>query len=456
VTTDSEQARRLFLEARDAFEGIREAEARLLSSKAIRIDPDFALAYLYLGRTTEDPNERARVLQKALDLSNNVSTGELLLIEAQEALLRQNDRELWAKRTHQLVRKYPRDKRALQEMGNIYYFYYNDMDKALSYYLKGLEVDQDFAPIHNMMGYTYRAKEQFEQAEEAFRTYIKLNPDEPNPYDSMGELLTKMGRFQDAIPYYQKAIKRNLTFSFSQGKIGINLGLMGKFDEGRAAIQKAIDMAVTPTDKIVETGRNVRLYIHEGDYDQALAQMQVAIQTAADSGLLQLQADLIMTNCIMQIEAGHYETAEECLSKCKVLMTKDEFPGGIKQAFDRGIVWREAVFAAKRGNFEEALAQAAQLRDMIEGGLNPDDMQNAYFPLMGMIHLEKEAYIEAIKYFQDGDLDNPYMQYYYGLALAGAGKQEKAAKSLRRAAHWNEDLFGFAYVRAKALKELGE
>ncbi|UCH10765.1 MAG: hypothetical protein JSU61_02430, partial [Fidelibacterota bacterium] len=102
------------------------------------------------------------------------------------------------------------------------------------------------------------------------------------------------------------------------------------------------------------------------------------------------------------------------------------------------------------------LAQAAHLREMIEGGLNPDDMQNAYYPLMGMIHLEKEAYSQAVEYFQDGNLDNPYMHYYYGLALAGAGKQEEATKSLRLAANWNEDNFGFAYVRANALKHLEE
>jgi cytochrome c-type biogenesis protein CcmH/NrfG len=45
------------------------------------------------------------------------------------------------------------------------------------------------------MGYAYSDKNDFNKAEEAFKKYISLLPDSPNPYDSYAELLLKNGRY---------------------------------------------------------------------------------------------------------------------------------------------------------------------------------------------------------------------------------------------------------------------
>ena len=43
-------------------------------------------------------------------------------------------------------------------------------------------------------------------AEAAFKKYIELIPNDPNPYDSYAELLLKMGKFDDSIAQYRKAL----------------------------------------------------------------------------------------------------------------------------------------------------------------------------------------------------------------------------------------------------------
>ena len=44
-----------------------------------------------------------------------------------------------------------------------------------------------------MLGYAYRQQEDYANAEQSFKKYIELIPNDPNPYDSYAELLLKMG-----------------------------------------------------------------------------------------------------------------------------------------------------------------------------------------------------------------------------------------------------------------------
>ena len=64
----------------------------------------------------------------------------------------------------------------------------------------------DYSTAFNILGYAYRQNEAYSDAENAFKKYIELIPNDPNPYDSYAELLLKMGRFDEAITQYNKAL----------------------------------------------------------------------------------------------------------------------------------------------------------------------------------------------------------------------------------------------------------
>ncbi|MDQ3224723.1 MAG: tetratricopeptide repeat protein [Gemmatimonadota bacterium] len=66
-------------------------------------------------------------------------------------------------------------------------------------YRKSVELAPDFAPAYNLLGYALRATADYAEAEKAFKKYIELIPEDPNPYDSYAELLMKMGRFDESI-----------------------------------------------------------------------------------------------------------------------------------------------------------------------------------------------------------------------------------------------------------------
>ena len=71
-----------------------------------------------------------------------------------------------------------------------------------------------YSTAFNILGYAYRQNGDYSDAENAFKKYIELIPNDPNPYDSYAELLLKMGRFDEAITQYNKALAISIpTFS---------------------------------------------------------------------------------------------------------------------------------------------------------------------------------------------------------------------------------------------------
>ncbi len=80
ITSSSGDARGLFAEARIAGENLHLDEAMAKLSEAIELDPEFALAYLYRARFTNDPASLQRDLQRAVELSEEVSAGEQMII----------------------------------------------------------------------------------------------------------------------------------------------------------------------------------------------------------------------------------------------------------------------------------------------------------------------------------------------------------------------------------------
>ncbi len=227
ITTQSEEALTIFLEARQLAENLRQDEARGLFDQAIEKDPDFALAHFYRAWTAASNMDFQSHLQRAITLAPNVSEGERLLIEASYVIWEENNPAKALELRQQLVRQHPDDKRAHAALAASYAGQ-DELDKAIAEYERALDIDSDYAPPYNSLGYAYLRKGEYEQAENAFQNYIRLIPEEANPYDSMADLYTRMGRHEEAIEHYRKSVELNPQFAISQRKIGLNLVYAGR------------------------------------------------------------------------------------------------------------------------------------------------------------------------------------------------------------------------------------
>ena len=389
-------------------------------------------------------------LQRAAALAPKVSEGERLLIEATHANIAERNPVKGIGLLEQLVQKFPNDKRAHSTLGFVYTLQ-NEDDKAIAELKKAVEIDKDYAPAYNSLGYAYSEKLDYGRAEDAFKEYVRLLPNEANPHDSLADLYTRMSRFEEAIEHYKKAVELNPKFSMSQQKIGTNLVFMGKFNEGREAYRKALEMETTPAGKVEEIQMGAYSYVHEGKYQEALREAGPALKMATEAGLSEREAGIHLDKARLYTEMRNLNKAEESLADCKKVIEGSALMPSMKERFAMRILLHEAAIAAKRKDFEKAMAKAEEYKGKVEPAKDPQEMKN-YHAVVGSIHFEKADYAKSIEHFGQANQEDPYTLYYFALAESKTGDKPKATELFKKVADWNQNSLEYALVRTKAMK----
>jgi len=241
ITTKSEDALSFYQEGLYKLENLQAFTAAALFEEAIETDSSFAMAYLHRSRSGGGFIVSRENLEKAVSLIDKVSQGEKHMILFHEALA---DRNVNTQKEHIniLLDKFPQDKR-VHYFAGLHYDRINDYPTALKHFLKAAELDKNFAAAYNMVGYAHSDMGYYDAAAEAFKTYIKLIPDSPNPYDSYGELLLKIGRYDESIEQYKKAYNKDLLFTNSLMGIGHNYIFKDDFETARKYYKKQFQKA---------------------------------------------------------------------------------------------------------------------------------------------------------------------------------------------------------------------
>jgi len=208
ATTSSMEAYENYLKGRDEFDKLYYMDAVKPLEKAIELDPEFAMAYFYLGFTQFSiGNVKAgeEALAKAKALANRVTERERLYIEAAYSAIVEHDWEAGFRFIQELIQKYPKEKLAHFWQG-VYYRGRGDYEMAIAEHNKVLELDPDYGLAHNELGYDYLLLRNFDKSVEHFQKYAFLNPKDANPLDSLGEAYFLMGRLDGAIAKYKETL----------------------------------------------------------------------------------------------------------------------------------------------------------------------------------------------------------------------------------------------------------
>jgi tetratricopeptide (TPR) repeat protein len=81
-----------------------------------------------------------------------------------------------------------------------------DLEEAVELYLRSIAV-RPTAEAHTFLGWTYSFQGRLDDAIEECKKAIAVDPDFGNPYNDIGAYLLQMGRFDDAIPWLEKATR---------------------------------------------------------------------------------------------------------------------------------------------------------------------------------------------------------------------------------------------------------
>jgi Flp pilus assembly protein TadD len=245
VTSTSPQAIEAFKKGRDLVDNLREAEALEQFKKAVELDPKFALAHAYLGYYTPGAEGKTD-LDAALALSDKLPAAERLQIEELRALhAGDNDKALAL--AERVVALTPFDWHAQLDYGRQL-----DAARRLDDAAEALKRAAAFGPasysVYNTLGYVQLDQHKYEAAAATFKRYTELKPDEPNPFDSLGEALMSAGHLDDAEKSFMKAA--SMKFSFAWGGVAQTRFLRGDTAGGMEALAKSRDAATRWTDKL--------------------------------------------------------------------------------------------------------------------------------------------------------------------------------------------------------------
>ncbi len=450
ITTTSEEAKKEFLTGRDLIDKLRLQNSIQHLENAVAKDPNFAIAYFQLAQAAPTAKGFFENMKHAVAHSDKASEGERLLIMGFQAGVdadQPKQKEMYEK----LVAAYPKDERAHFVLGG-YYAGLQDNAKAVEHYTHSTMIDSNFSPVYNSLGYAYRAMERYDDAEKAFKKYTELIPGDPNPPDSYAELLMKMGRFDESIAMYNKALAIDPNFVSSHVGVATDFMLLGKHDEAAAQLQKLYDMARDDGERRTALFVMTVLNIDDGKMEQALMEIDKEYGVAEKvNDKANMSADLALKANILR-EMGKYDDAMATFEQSLKLSDESDVSQAVKDNARLAHHFNVATVAIKKKDLKLAKTEAEEFRKGAEAIRNTFQIRQAH-ELAGSIALEEKNYDAAITELQQANQLNPYNLYRLSLAYWGKKDAEKAKEFCLKAAHDNTlPAANYAFIRMKAAK----
>jgi tetratricopeptide (TPR) repeat protein len=289
-----------------------------------------------------------------------------------------------------------------------------------------LKIDPDYVPALNELGYAYSYLGEHDKAIAAMRRTTQLKPGEPNPHDSLAELLRLAGRYEESLQHYQEA--NQILKDFSSLGVADTLAMMGKYAEARAEYAHGAAVQASPRDAMDYKFQNAVSYIREGDLAGADNAFLALAAEADKAGIADIEIDAHRAMAMYASHPGealaHLGEAERALSHAHTLsaLAREEAMAQILR--------QRSVWLHEAGRSEEARALVDQLTGMANQSRN-EVVQRSYHAAKGMWLLSQGKFTEAIPELQE-DRDNAFTERALIVALEKSG--DEAGVSAERAA----------------------
>jgi tetratricopeptide (TPR) repeat protein len=295
LTTKSEHARELFGEAVLYSGNYRLDECLKSLRTATSEDGNFAAGWALLSFYATDSKEAAEALAHAQTLAGRISPSEMLFVRWVTALNKNNQLAAISD-LNDLVHRETGDKYILYLAGR-WFVDQHDVQRAIPLFEKVLEIDPEFTPVLNRLGYSYAAMGDMARAEALMQRYVAVMPTDPNPEDSYGDILFKAGRYAEAKEHFEHALKKDPGFGPSQHELGDVFAMLGNQAGAREAYEKSAKIAANPRRNLEYRASVALSYVREGmlgfadrEYRELVAEAHAKRYTDLEAGFHEAMA----------------------------------------------------------------------------------------------------------------------------------------------------------------------
>ena len=431
VTTSSPAARKEFEHAMGDLEMMRRADAVSDLRATVKRDPKFAQAYILLSHLTHDPDEELSTRTRAQQLAAQATPGERLLIRWLSGV-QENNYVAAIAAMNDLLALYPQDHRTAFLAGR-WLVHQRRYGQGVFVLEHAIALLPDYPAALNELAYAYAFSGNFEKASGLMERYVQLEPDQPNPYDSYGEILRAAGQYDAALDKYRMAIRIDPTFGSELG-VADTYAVMGREAEAREEYAKALMFVNSENDQVEYELQSALTWIRENNHKQVDKSLHEVARHAHSLGLAKLEAE---ANRIMAMSAPDYKDALHHLKAAEHALDEGYPISKSDREEERALVLKVAALQAAQNKSMEAASKAVAQLESMAAQSRSQIIQVAYHSAAGGVLVEQGKYAEAIAHLQE-DTESPESMQLLWKAYQQTGAQEDAKLLAARLAGINE------------------
>jgi tetratricopeptide (TPR) repeat protein len=397
MTTASHEAYRLYLIGKERRENVDPEKAVEYLEKAIKIDPEYAMAYFELSAAyglSQKVTAQREALTKAMELSNRASEKERLKIEASYARWVEGNLKQSAAIYEEIAKKYPDDKYSHLDLGAVLYFQGRPAD-AVTAFQESLRLDPEFGSALNWLGIAYANLGEFEKAVEALKRYIAVTPAEANPWDSLGSVYVEMGKVEEAIASYREILKIQPDFVGSSMAVSYLQAFKEDYPEALDSIDRYLSLDLSPERRADACLWKGYCLYWLGRFSECLEAFQQVEEASRTADWL-FKPALFLLRFQLYFDRGDFEAARQSVQRFVDYRVEKNAKREI------GIVkmgnFLQGLCNAKEGRLDSATAKLEEMKSAlkdISGGEKENLMENITI-LQAEIHLAEGAAEEAL------------------------------------------------------------
>jgi tetratricopeptide (TPR) repeat protein len=323
-----------------------------LFNQAIKVDPQFALAYAGLAdsdRRMWDQTNDGIWTQRALDAGRKAQALNDHLPEVHFTLGSiYTDTGRTAEAIAELERALqlaPNSDEVLRRLGTAYLKAGRQKD-AMAAYTKATEVNPYLWSNYNSLGSACFTVGENDRALAAFQRITELDPGRAEGWEGVGMVYFRLGRWSESLSRFQKAVdlQPRGTFYSNLGTVYYALGL---FDKAAATFEKAVslmaedgDIRLNLADAYRWSGQSAKA---TATYNQAISLAYKSIQVNPKD------TDALGNLAVCFAKKGEIKRALEFIARARAIDPKDN-----------SLMYEESIVYAVAGQRTQALASLAQ------------------------------------------------------------------------------------------------
>jgi tetratricopeptide (TPR) repeat protein len=264
----------------------------------------------------------------------------------------------------------------------------------------------------------------------------------------------KMGRFDESIANYQKALKADSNFYNSRIGIAANYMYKGEYENGSAELKKLYDNARSDGERRQVSFAQMVLYVDEGKMDLALLELdKLYMQDEKINDVASMAADCGYKGAIL-LEMGKYNDALSAYEKSEQVISSSDLSQNLKDNAQLTLHIQRAAVALETKDLKKAKAETEEFRKTAEAKKNLNQMQLGH-QVAGRIAFGEKKYDTAVAELLQSNQQNPYNSYRIALVYQAMGNKVKAKEFCKKAAKFNSlPALNYAFIRMKAEKLL--